>query len=112
MDPTSETSKIKLYLYYRNIAYVNNWTVLTIPAFFEILNATFPSLRHNDNQTTGIKLVVTIRQQLQMNKVFIFSRHFFEAKDTKKSSKSHKSYGYQVSSYYPFIKYFQYIKFF
>lgn len=68
MDSTSEMSKTKLYPYYQQIAKINNWTVLTIPTFFEILNATFPNLRYNDNQITGIKLVVNIKQQLQMKK--------------------------------------------
>ena len=32
------------------------------------LSATFPNLRYNENQITGIKLVVNIKQQLQMEK--------------------------------------------
>ena len=32
------------------------------------LSATFPNLRYNENQITGIKLVVNIKQQLQMKK--------------------------------------------
>lgn len=68
VDSSSEISKTKLYPYYQQIAKINNWSVLTIPTFFEILNATFPNLRYNDNQITGIKLVVNIKQQLQMKK--------------------------------------------
>lgn len=37
MDSTSEMSKTKLYPYYQQIAKINNWSVLTIPTFFEIL---------------------------------------------------------------------------
>lgn len=39
---------------------INNW--------LKTHSATFPNLRHNDNQITGIKLVVNIKQQLQMKK--------------------------------------------
>lgn len=70
MDANSEISKTKLYPYYQQIAKMNNWNVLTIPTFFEILNATFPNLRYNDatNQIVGLKLAVNVKQQLQLKK--------------------------------------------
>ena len=37
IDASSEISKTKLYPYYQQIAKMNNWNILTIPTFFEIL---------------------------------------------------------------------------
>jgi len=36
--------------------------------FLNFSSATFPNLRYNDSQITGLKLVVNIKQQLQMKK--------------------------------------------
>jgi hypothetical protein len=67
-DSSSELSKTQLYPYYQQIAKMNNWSVLTIPVFFEILNATFPNLKY-DEQTSkiiGLKLVLNVKQQIQL----------------------------------------------
>ena len=67
-DPKSELSKTQLYPYYQQIAKMNNWSVLPIPTFFDILNATFPNLRYDDttNKILGLKLVLNVKQQLQL----------------------------------------------
>jgi hypothetical protein len=47
---------------------MNSWPVLTIPTFFEILNATFPHLKYdeNSNKIHGLKLVLNVKQQIQL----------------------------------------------
>jgi hypothetical protein len=67
-DQKSELSKTQLYPYYQQIAKMNNWSVLPIPTFFDILNATFPNLKYDDttNKILGLKLVLNVKQQLQL----------------------------------------------
>lgn len=67
-ETKSELSKTQLYPYYQQIAKMNNWSVLPIPTFFDILNATYPNLRYDDNTNKihGLKLVLNVKQQLQL----------------------------------------------
>lgn len=67
-DPTSELSKTQLYPYYQQIAKMNNWSIVSINTFFEILTATFPSLKFDDNANKihGLKLVLNLKQQIQL----------------------------------------------
>ncbi|RNA18036.1 AT-rich interactive domain-containing 2-like isoform X1 [Brachionus plicatilis] len=71
-DPNSELSKTQLYPYYQQISKYNNWPILTIPVFFEILNTTFPHLRYDEetNKLHGLKLVLNLKQQLELKEKF------------------------------------------
>ncbi|CAF0976366.1 unnamed protein product [Brachionus calyciflorus] len=71
-DSNSELSKTQLYPYYQQISKYNNWPVLTIPTFFEILNSTFPHLRYDEdsNKIHGLKLILNLKQQLELKQKF------------------------------------------
>ena len=67
-DTTSELSKTQLYPYYQQISKLNNWPVLNIAIFFDILNSTFPNLKYDEsaNKIVGLKLILNVKQQLQL----------------------------------------------
>jgi hypothetical protein len=67
-DGTSELSKTQLYPYYQQISKLNNWPVLNIAIFFDILNSTFPNLKYDEpaNKIVGLKLILNVKQQLQL----------------------------------------------
>ena len=75
-DPSSDLSKTQLYPYYQQTAKANKWSVLTIPTFFEILNATFPNLRYDEetNLIHGLKIVKSMSQQQQQPQVTVVAQ--------------------------------------